>query len=190
MSLLALLAAAAVPALSQVVAEANEGGIPLSIGVGYSNFASDWSGRLAGPTLWIDWNPYGGPSFLRGFGIEAEGRDLNYERTGGVGNLRQDTAEGGLLYTWRRHRNFHPYGKFLVGYGSIDFTLHNDPYYHHDSRTLLAPGGGVEFRAWRNVWVRGDYEYQFWRDFFNHHALNPQGPTIGISYDIKHIGRH
>jgi opacity protein-like surface antigen len=187
MSLSALFVAAAVPAFSQVVPEATEGGIPLVVGVGYSNFYTDWSGRLSGPALWIDWNLYGGPSFLRGLGIEAEARDLNYDRTGGVPNLRQDSLEGGPLYTWRRYHNVHPYAKFLMGYGSIDFTLRNAPYYHHDSRTMYTPAGGVEVRAWRNVWVRGDYEYQFWNSLFNNHDLNPQGFTVGVSYDLRHI---
>jgi opacity protein-like surface antigen len=188
--LAALVVSASIPALSQTVPEATAGGLPLSVGVGYSNFytdwSTDWSGRLQGPMLWADWNFYRAPSFLRGFGIEVEGRDLNY---GGVGNLRQDTAEGGAIYTWRHYRNFHPYGKFLAGIGSIDFNV-NIPNYKHDSRTVYASGGGVEYRACRNVWVRGDYEYQFWTDFFGYHALNPNGFTIGASYNFRRIGRH
>jgi hypothetical protein len=152
----------------------------------YSNYSTDWSGRLAGPTLWIDWNFYRGPSVLRGLGIEVEGRDLNYTRTGGDPKLRQDTVEGGAIYSCLHYRNFHPYAKFLAGYGSIDFNV-NLPGYTHDSRTVYAPGGGVEYRAWRNVWVRSDYEYQFWTDFFHHHALNPNGLTIGVPYDFRRL---
>src|ERR1019366_1666917 len=92
------------------------------------------------------------PSFLHGFGIEVEGRDLNYGRTGTDPRLRQDTAEGGGIYTSRHYRNFHPYVKFLLGYGSIDFQ-HITPTYSHDSRTVYTPGGGVEYRIWRNVSV-------------------------------------
>jgi opacity protein-like surface antigen len=187
--LAALVVSASIPALSQTVREATAGGLPLSVGVGYSNYYTDWSGRLQGPMLWADWNFYHAPSFLRGFGIEVEGRDLNYGRTSSQLNLRQDTALGGAIYTWRHYRNFHPYGKYLAGIGSIDFRSSN-PTYNHDSRAVYAPGGGVEYRAWRNVWVRGDYEYQFWTDFFNHHALNPNGITIGASYDFRHIGGH
>ena len=184
--LAALCLTAALPIFSQVAPAATEGGLPLVVGAGFSDYNTDWSGRLAGATVWADWNFYHGPSFLHGFGIEVEGRDLNYGRTGGVPNLRQDTAEVGAIYTWRHYRNFHPYGKFLAGIGSIDFQ-HIRPKYSHDTRTVYAPGGGVEYRAWRNVWVRGDYEYQVWTDFFHHHAMNPQGFTIGVSYDFKHI---
>jgi hypothetical protein len=81
-----------IPLFSQAAPSAAEGGLPLVVGVGFSNYDSDWSGRINGVALWIDWNLDRGPSFLRGFGIEAEGRDLNYGRTGVDPNLRQDTS--------------------------------------------------------------------------------------------------
>jgi opacity protein-like surface antigen len=187
--LAALFLAATLPASAQVTPSSQQSGVPLVVGVGFSNFYSDWNGRLNGATLWADWNFNQGPSFLQGFGIEVEGRDLNYGRTGSVPNLRQDTAEAGVIYTWRHYRNIHPYGKFIAGLGSIDFQ-HITPTYSHDTRTVWASGGGVEYRAWQHVWVRGDYEYQFWTDFFNHHALNPNGVTVGVAYDFGHIHAH
>jgi len=177
-----LVLTAGFPGFSQAVPANTAGGkVPLAIGAGFSDFYSDWNGRINGVTLWADLNFYHGPSLLHGFGIEVEGRDLNYGRTGGVPNLRQDTVEGGAIYTIRHSRSFHPYGKFLAGIGSIDFQ-HITPTYSHDSRAVYAPGGGVEFRVSHHLWVRGDYEYQFWTDFFDHHALNPNGFTIGASY--------
>jgi opacity protein-like surface antigen len=124
---------------------------------------------------------------MRGIGIEVQGRDLNFARTGDVPKLRQDTAEGGAIYRWNHYRNFHPYGKFLMGFGSIDFNNKVDPYYTHETRTVIASGGGAEYRVWRNVWVRGDYEYQFWTHFYHDHAMNPDGFTIGAVYDFKHM---
>jgi len=189
-----LLLAAAFPASAQVVPAAEKHGLPLVVGVGFSDFRSDWNGRLwdgrlAGGTVWADWNFYGAPSFLHGLGIEAEARDLNYARTGNVPNMRQDTAQIGAIYTWRHYQRVHPYDKYLAGLGSIDFQ-HTDPHYSHDTRTVYTPGGGVEYRAWRNVWVRGDYEYQFWTDFFRHHTMNPNGVTLGVSYDFGHSYAH
>ena len=186
--LVVLLVSTAIPAFSQIAPAATEGGLPLTVGVGYSNYYTDWSGRLSGPMLWADWNFYRGPSLLHGFGIEVEARDLNYGRTGGDPTLRMDTAGGGPIYTWRHYRKFRPYGKFLIGYGSIDFNI-GVPNYKHDSRTVYAPAGGLEYRVARNVWVRGNYEYQIWTDFFNHHALNPQGFTVGAAYDFGGIHR-
>jgi len=174
-----------IPAFSQVAPQV-EAGPSLSVGLGYSNYATDWSGRLGGPMIWGDFNFYDHPSFLNGFGIEVEGRDLNYNRTGTTPNLRMDTAGGGPIYTWRHYPRFHPYTKFLIGFGSIDFTT-EVPNYTHDTRTVYSPGGGLEYRVYRDVWVRGNYEYQFWTDFFNHHALNPEGFTIGASYDFRGI---
>lgn len=188
MHLKALLAAAvlgaAIPTYAQVAPEAKAHGVPLTVGVGYSDFATDWNGRLEGPALWLDWNFYTGPAFLRGFGAEVEARDLNYGRR--VPKLRMDTISGGVIYTVRHFRRFNPYAKFLVGYGSMDFIV-DQPDYTHDTRTLYALGGGLDYRVYRNVSVRGNYEYQFWWDFFNHHALNPNGVTVGVSYDLEGI---
>jgi len=176
----ACLIAAAYPANSQTAPDATQNGFPfqLIVGAGFSDFYTDWNGRSDGTTVWADLNVNRGPEFLRGLGLELEGRDLNYGRTGVEPNLRLVTAEGGLIYTIRHYRNLHPYGKFLAGVGRIDFG-HLTPTYSHDSRSVIAPGGGVEYRAWRNIWVRSDYEYQFWPDFFSHHALNPNGFTVG-----------
>jgi len=50
-------------------------------------------------------------------------------------------------------------------------------------------GGGIEVRAYRNVWVRGDFEYQFWPDFYKNKtpagSLTPQGATLGAVYDFS-----
>lgn len=180
---------ASLPLFSQVAPSATREGLPLVVGAGFSDYYSDWNGRLDGPTVWADWNFDQLPSFLHGLGIEVEGRDLNYGRTGHVPALRQDTAEGGAIYTWHHYRNIRPYTKFLLGIGSIDFG-HITPTYSHDTRTVYTPGGGLEYRVWRHVWVRGDYEYQFWTDFFHHHAMNPNGFTVGASYDFRRIHAH
>lgn len=185
MYLKALLAVAVLSAgfssFAQVVPETKRTGIPLTVGVGYSNYATDWHGRLEGPSLWLDWNLDHGPALLRGLGVEAEARDLNYGRS--TPNLRMDTVSGGAIYRWRHFDRFNPYAKFLVGYGSIDF-ISTVPNYKHDTRIVLGPGGGVEYRALGNLWVRGNYDYQFWPSFFNYHALNPNGLTVGVSYDL------
>jgi opacity protein-like surface antigen len=187
MLLAVLLIIRAIPALSQTAPGATEGTWPLVVGVGYSNFHTDWSGRLSGPSFWADWTFNRLPGIWHGVGVELVGRDLNFDRTGGDPKLRMDTISGGPIYTWRRDRRIRPYGKFLFGYGSIDFTA--VPGYSHDTRTVYTPGGGVDYRFWKNLSVRGDYEYQFWTDFFSHHALNPQGLTVGVDYDFGHSRR-
>ena len=177
-----LLASIGIPALSQTAPGATEGNWPLVIGIGYSNFHTDWSGRLGGPSVWADWTLNRLPGRLHGLGIEVSGNDLQFNRSGGDPRLRMDTAEGGPIYTWHRDRRFRPYLKFLVGFGSIDFTL---PNYFHDTRTIYSPAGGVDYRFLNHLVVRGDYEYQFWTHFINDRVLNPQGLTIGVAYDFN-----
>jgi hypothetical protein len=54
-------------------------------------------------------------------------------------------------------------------------------------------GGGLDVRVFRAVWVRADYEYQYWPNFWITKAnpttgagLDPQGLTVGAIY---HFGR-
>ncbi|MFZ0743008.1 MAG: outer membrane beta-barrel protein [Terracidiphilus sp.] len=193
--LAALVICTSIPAFSQVVPEIGHPGrgMPLSVGVAYSTYDTDWSGpfeggkplnggRLSGGTLWADWNFYKLPPLWDGFGLEVEGRDLNYGRTGDDPKMRQDTVEGGLIYTTHFYRRFHPYAKFLFGYGSIDFTV--APTYSHDTRTMYVPGGGADTRFYKSLWLRVNYEYQFWPNFFRYHTLNPRGWDVGVAYDF------
>jgi hypothetical protein len=191
MLLAALLVGASIPAFSQVAPGATGGGLPLTVGIAYSNYHTDWSGRLSGPMFWADWNFYNAPSLLHSFGIEVEARDLNYHRTGGDPKLRMDTVAGGAIYTWRHYHKLQPYTKFLVGFGSIDFSPIPglSPNYTHDTRTVYAPGIGLDYLIYRGVWVRGNFEYQFWPHFINNNALDPYGFTIGASYDFNELRR-
>ncbi len=80
------------------------------------------------------------PPKFNGFGIEAEGRDLNFNRPSGVSKMRQDTGLAGLIYSMTHFKNSGPMGKFLVGIGSIDFPPVGSPPYTHDTFMVLAPG--------------------------------------------------
>jgi hypothetical protein len=184
--LTALFVTITLPAFSQTVPAANQGGLPLVVGVGLSDYNIDFGAgrRMEGVSAWADWNFDRAPSFLRGFGIEAVGHHIAYGLPTGFSQMRQDSGEGGPIYTVRRYRNVHPYAKFLVGLGGIDFPKIVN--YSHDTRTISSLGGGVDYRAWRDVWVRGDYEYQIWPDLFGRgHALTPNGFTIGAEYDFR-----
>lgn len=193
-ALLLISAASFLPA--QTVPDAKANGIPFAIGVGLSGFNPDFShGHLLGGTLWIDYIPNRVPRILSGFELEAEARDLNYGRSATAPyNLREDIVQGGLIYAWPHWVNIRPYGKFFEGYGNTDYeSVLNGR--HHDSRTIFSGGGGVEYRVYRRLWVRGDYEYQSWPNFFKHPAtqttparppgrLNPQGFTVGVLYHL------
>jgi opacity protein-like surface antigen len=187
----AVLVFAASPCISQVVPSATEGKVPLTIGGGFSDFQTDFgdAGRMVGVTVWADWRLHHLPALLDGLSIEVEGRHINYARPASFPKLRQDTGLGGALYTWQHYNRFHPYAKYLIGLGSIDFPDPANPYYTHDSRVVLAPGAGVDYRAWHNVSIRADYEYQFWRAIFGSHDLNPNGVTIGATYNFGYRER-
>jgi opacity protein-like surface antigen len=187
--LVLLLGITTIQAYSQTVPEARRGNIPLSIGGGITDYSLDWGygRRMLGITAWADWHFTSRSRFLRGVGLEAEATDLNWNRPSSLPKMRHDTAQGGGTYTWQHFRNFSPYAKMLVGIGSIDFPAPPGyPSYTHDTFTIFSPGGGIEYGILNRVSVRGDYEYQFWRQTFGPHDLNPNGFTIGASY---HFGR-
>jgi opacity protein-like surface antigen len=183
--LAALFVAAVFPVYSQVTPAARQGSVPIVVGAGFSDFSLDWGPgkRMEGISAWVDWYPNRLPTALQGLGIEAAGHDINYGLPAGFSRMRQDTGEGGLIYTWNRYRNFRPYVRYLAGIGSIDFPPSGT--YSHDTFLVLSPGGGVEYRAWQHIWIRGDYEYQFWHQTFGPHDLTPNGFTIGASYDFR-----
>ena len=95
------------------------------------------------------------------------------------------TLLAGPRYIFRRFGKFEPYGKFLVGDGTIHY-----PYkIGTDSYFALAPGGGVNYRLSRRLTVRAEYEYQIWLNspgFTNEpkHALHPNGLNVGFAYKV------
>ena len=181
---------------SQVEASAFRGTLPFTVGGGVSGFNVDWGrNRMYAATLWVDWHPGRIPSILRGLGVEAEAHDLNYGRPNTStlpqnastlpSNFRQDTALGGPIYTYSRFRNFRPYGKFLIGFGSFDFHFPNNSRYTHDTRSLYEMGAGIDYRVWHSVFFRADYAYQDWGKLFNGTNSHPRGITVGAVYDFR-----
>ncbi len=173
------------PAFTQTAPAAYQGHLPFTIGAGVSNYAIDWDNqRMFGITVTGQWRPGFVPNRLYGLGIDIEGRDIDYDRPHVIAsNFRQDTVAGGPIYTSHHFRKFQPYAKFLVGIGSIDFHS-RVPHYDHDTRTIYAPGGGIQYWMLPHLWVRADYEYQMWPGLFRK-TLDPQGVTLGASYDFR-----
>jgi opacity protein-like surface antigen len=146
------------PAAAQVIPAAQEGNLPLSVGVGASsyfpNYGVDANGHrrpIEGGTLWIDWQISRVPHILNGIGVEVAARDLSLwgpiELSKGYGDyncpigivppncqpnpsgLRFDTAEGGLIYRYHRYARIHPLVKMLAGFGNSDFPADTNARY-------------------------------------------------------------
>ena len=177
----------AIPASAQTVPSAYQGNLPFTVGIGVSNFNVDWNqNRMYGITAIGQWHPGMLPRVLYGLGLDGEFRDIDFGRSSTISsNFEEKTIAGGPIYNWHHYRNFQPYAKFLLGYGSINFRG-SVPSYTHDNRNIYAPGLGVQYRLLQHVWVRGEYEYQTWPDLFGKN-FHPQGFTLGASYDFRSI---
>jgi hypothetical protein len=166
------------------------------VGAGASAYHDDFygSGVMEGGAFWVNYYPRVGPDLLRGFGLALEGRDISMNPTSTQpSNLREDTASGGAVYSYSSSRlyRFRPYVEFMWGHASIDFHV-GVPHYNHDTRSYRSGAGGFEYRAWRNVWLRGEYEEQFWQRMFENPAnythsgikMRPRGASLGVSYSF------
>jgi hypothetical protein len=188
-----LLVSVACPAFSQSAPAAigPKAYSPLAVGAGFSDYDIGWqSGKMLGGTLWIDYTLPRVPRLLNGLGLEIEARDLSIETKQNLQfNMREDVASGGVYYSYPRYSKFRPYGKYLMGFGNDDYPLgyRGNPMPYHQTRTVTSMGGGLDYRAYRGIWLRADYEYQFWPDFWKHTnrpagILSPSGITIGAMY--------
>jgi opacity protein-like surface antigen len=177
----------AIPLVAQTTPAAREDGLPLVIGGGMADNNIDFGAgrRMEGIAVWAGWDLTGHKFVPRGLTLDVEGKTIRYGLPQGFSQMREETALGGVLYSWRHYKNFRPYAKGLMGIGSIDFPPY--PNYGHDTRMVKAMGGGIEYRAYRNVWIRADYEYQMWEQLFGTTNLTPNGFTMGASYDFKRL---
>ncbi len=177
----------ALPCRAQVTYSAEgRGKVPFTVGAGVSNFSDDWgvlNPRQTGMSVWVDWRFPHMPRVLNGLGVEFEGRTLQWGTPSYLPGHRMDTALGGPIYQFRRYKRIRPFGKYLLGIGSIDFPIPGSNY-NHDTRVVFEPGVGADLRVWNSISVRGTYDYQFWHQIFGLNDLNPNGFTIGAVYDF------
>jgi hypothetical protein len=184
---------ATLPLFSQTLESATENGPrQWTIGTGLSYFTPSYGpGRIAGETLWIDNSLERVPAFLSGLSVDFEARNLSFARSSDEPVMRVDTAGGGAMYRWDHFLKALPYAKVTEGLGNIDYMAGTDR--AHQSRAVTGMGGGCDIRAFGPVWVRADYEYEYWPNFWIKKVaspvgapLNPQGLTVGAIY---HFGR-
>src|ERR1700722_16504385 len=98
---------------AQVASAQNGGKVSLAVGAGFSGFDTDYApDYMYGVAAYADLN------FMRWFGIEAEWRTIQFDAPG---PLKENTIGGGGRFMLPTYGHFHPYAKFLLGTGRIDF---------------------------------------------------------------------
>lgn len=188
-----LLTLLTLPGFAQVAPAVKISGLPIGVGVGLNDYSLDYGPgrRMLGISAWGDYN------IFHGLGIEVEGMSIFADRPSSLCTsnantdcqMKQNSIKVGVFYKARPVWGIHPYAKFLGGVGEIYFPSHN-PFYTQDSFTTYGAGGGGEYKIWKTLFVRADYEYQFYKDFLGKGTLNPNGVTVGATYYLRGIHRH
>ncbi len=164
---LAILCAAPRLALAQVQAPGDKGGLIVSVGgMGSGYYLQYGQRKVAGITAFVD------ADTKRRFGIEAEGRWLEFHQTA---NVHVETYSAGGRYHFDVGR-FAPYAKGLVGFGDFNF-----PYsYAYGRYLVVTAGGGLDFHWTPRITVRAvDFEYQNWPNF-TFGNMNSFGVNAGL----------
>ncbi|MGB8030354.1 MAG: hypothetical protein WCF30_11910 [Terracidiphilus sp.] len=156
---------------AQVQASGDKGGLILSAGAMGSGYSIQYGQRkMAGITAFVD------ADTKRRFGIEAEGRWLEYHQTADV---HAETYSIGGRYHFDVDR-FAPYAKGLVGLGDFNFPYN----YAYGRYLVVTAGGGLDFHWTRRVTVRAvDFEYQDWPNF-TFGKMNSLGVNAGLRVRI------
>lgn len=185
--LFVLLAAGAVSSRAQVAPTAFAHGISLAAGAEGSAFQPDYAGlgvpqestnRLYGIAAFVD------AKFTPWIQIEGEARWLRFNQIDGI---YEDTYSiGPRLPIYKlRYKRITPYGKFLIGFGRLNFEDHNG----WGRYTDLTYGGGLDIKLTNRISARlPDFEYQQWPSWSEGGArtynLWPYGVSAGVSYRV------
>ena len=168
---LAILCGSSRPGQAQVQPAGDQGGLIVSAGAMGSGYYLQYGQRkIVGITAFVD------ADTKRRFGIEAEGRWLEYHQTA---NVHAETYSIGGRYHFDVGR-FAPYGKGLIGFGDFNFPYN----YAYGRYTVVTAGGGLDFHWTRRVTVRAvDVEYQDWPNF-TFGNMNSLGVNAGLRVRI------
>jgi opacity protein-like surface antigen len=168
---------------AQVAPAAKITGIPITVGVGISDYDLDYGPgrRMQGPVAWASVN------IFHGLGIDVSARSIFINTPLDLTRMQQSTFLGGVYYEGPRIWIMRPFVRAAAGIGVIEFPS-NNPKYTRDSYSVGAPSAGLDFKVSNHVALRAQYEYQFWKDYQGVQYLEPQGVTLGVSYALR--GRH
>jgi hypothetical protein len=126
--------------------------------------------KLVGATAFVD------ADVKRGFGVEAEGRWLEWNQ---INNVHVETYSVGLRYHMN-FRRFQPYAKGLIGFSDFNFPFN----YAHGRYLTATAGGGVEYRLTKRIRIRmADVEWQDWPQF-TYGSMSSVGVSTGVRVGI------
>jgi opacity protein-like surface antigen len=182
-AILACLALAALTAGAQAVHSANQSQFSLTVGGAISAFQPGT--RVSIPDKSSAENNFGAAAYIdlkvnRWIQLEAESRWLRFTLSSPVAGLKQDSQDNYLVgprFPLHHFGKATPYAKALFGYGRLPFST----YYSPDPNSLLAYGGGLDYRLTRKISIRPvDFEYQQWIGL----PIHSYGASSGINYRI------
>ncbi len=181
----ALILCSSLGASAQVAPAAFINGRSIGVGVGFSDYSLDYGQgrRMAGPVARAS------VGIFHGFGVDVSARSILLFKPDSLTRMRQNTFLAGAYYEVPRAWRVRPFVRFAGGLGTIDFPS-RDPRYTHDSYTVYAPSAGVEMPLVHNLYLRADYEYQYWKRYHGPRDLNPQGVTVGLTYYLSGMRPH
>ena len=125
-----------------------------------------------------------GVGVFHGLGVDVSARSIFMNTPTQLTRMQQNTFLAGVYYDGIHFGRLRPFVRGAGGLGTIEFPSKN-PLYTRDSYTVYAPSGGAEYLLTPKVALRGEYEYEFWKDYQGQHYLNPQGWTAGVTYYLR-----
>jgi hypothetical protein len=180
--------------LAQIHPSAEGGaGSSARIGVELSTFNPDygcansspfscWTHQLVGIAPFMDTRPM----FFSRVGVEGQARFLSWR---GPGSLSESSYMAGPHAGLFRYRQISLSGKMLAGKArlSVSNGAGGGSYFAY------APGGVVEYQVKPRLFLRADFEQQFWPNFKGIRTrtmdgtggLTPSGLSLGVSYAIR-----
>lgn len=178
-----VLAALALPALvsAQAAYDADRAPVNFTVGGSFSYYDAAYGGnKVMGLGSFADFGPIGFDELA----VEGEAHWLTMNGADGFAEYSFLAGPRYRLNLGRQH-NIHPYVKFLVGQGDLQFAHH----LAYGRYFAMAPGGGIEVPIRQRMRVRLDYEYQIWPSApgipgQSSSALKPNGITVGIAYRV------
>ena len=151
---------------------AYKGAPPVFIGGFFSGINPDFtSSTIQGIGAYLDL------PIWRIVGVEGELRFGNWHTPSN--GVKESTYLGGPRIAYPIYSGkFVPYVKVLIGGGGFTYPLNGG----HDQHTVVAFGGGIDYRLTDRFYIRGDYEQQRWS--FGNGTISPSTLSAGVGYRI------